>query len=165
MIEIVPFRPEHATAFAELNRAWLDDFGIYEEADGKHLYSPRDSILSNGGEIHIAEEQGRVVGTVALVRVSSREFELAKLAVSPETRGTGLGRRLAELAVRRARELGADRVVLSSSSKLSAALKLYESLGFQYLVPPTDSPYSTADIYMSLELAADAGSWTPPSST
>ena len=154
MIEIVPFQSRHAAAFAEINRAWLDAFGIYEEADGKHLYSPQASILAPGGEIHVAEEQGRVVGTVALVPSVDGEFELAKLAVSPAVRGRGLGRRLATLAIGRARQRGAVRVVLSSSSKLGVALALYESLGFRYLALPAESPYDTADVYMALELCA-----------
>ncbi len=151
-IQIVAFRDEHARAFAQLNRAWLDAFDLYEEADGKHLYSPRETILSIGGEIFVAEERGEVVGTVALIPASEGEFEIAKLAVSPESRGGGLGRRLTQLAIERARERGAVRVFLLSSSKLEAALKLYESLGFEHKQRPMDSPYETADVYMVLEL-------------
>lgn len=157
MIAIVPFESRHADAFARINRAWLDAAGIYEEADGAHLYSPQASILAVGGEIYLAEDHGRVVGTVALVPAAEGDIELAKLAVSPSSRGSGLGRRLATWAVERAGQLGAARVVLSSSSKLSAALKLYESLGFSYLAPPADSPYETADVYMALALATRDG--------
>lgn len=152
--EIVAYQDRHADDFARLNREWLDSFGLYEEPDGKHLYSPREYILDPGGEIFIAEEDGRVVGTCALVPVSDHVFEVAKLAVAHEARGQGLGRRLAELALNRARERGATRVVLLSSSKLGPALKLYESLGFEHRPLPGHQPYETADVYMELEMSS-----------
>lgn len=156
--EIVAYQDRHADDFARLNREWLDGFGLYEQADGKHLYSPREYILDPGGEIFIAEKDGRVVGTCALVPVSDKVFEMAKLAVSQESRGEGLGRRLAELVLRRARERGATRVILFSSSKLGPALKLYESLGFKCRPVPGDQPYETADVFMEMALGtADSG--------
>ena len=150
--EIVAYQDRHAEDFARLNREWLDGFGLYEEPDGKHLYSPRETILDPGGEILIAESNGRVVGTCALVPVSDKVFEIAKLAVAQEFRGAGLGRRLTERVLQRARDRGAMRIILFSSSKLGAALKLYESLGFRHVPPPSDQPYETADVYMEQEL-------------
>lgn len=151
-MEIVAYRDCHADGFARLNREWLDRFGLYEQADGEQLYSPRICILEGGGEIFIAEEKGRVVGTCALMQVSARVFELAKLAVATEYRGEGLGRRLAERALAHARDRGARSVVLLSSSKLGPALALYESLGFRHRPLPEDQPYATADVYMELEM-------------
>ena len=39
-----------------------------------------------------------------------------------------------------------------SSTKLTAALALYESLGFVRKALPSDQPYETADVYMELDL-------------
>ena len=47
-IEIVAYQDKHAEEFARLNREWLDRFGLYEEADAKHLYFPREYILDMG---------------------------------------------------------------------------------------------------------------------
>jgi len=151
-IAIVGYEDRFADEFARLNREWLDGYGLYEEADGKQLYSPRQEIIAAGGEIFIAVEDRRVVGTCALVRMSDGMFELAKLAVDRETRGAGLGRRLSEFAIDRARELGATRVALVSSTKLTTALRLYESMGFVHKPLPASLPYATADVYMELEL-------------
>jgi hypothetical protein len=41
---------------------------------------------------------------------------------------------------------------LVSSTKLAAAVQLYESLGFQHAQMPADVGYQTADVYMELEL-------------
>lgn len=155
--EIMSFEDRHADEFARLNREWLDAFGLFEEADAKHLYSPRTCILDRGGEIFIAERNGKVVGTCAVMPMSAKVFELAKLAVSAECRGEGLGRRLAGRALGCARDRGAARVVLLSSSRLGPALKLYESLGFMHRPMPGDQPYETADVYMELDFAMPDG--------
>lgn len=154
--EIVAFRDEHGPAFAQLNREWLDSAGIYEEADGKHLYTPRESILNNGGHILIAEKDGKAMGTCALVPCPDGSVELAKLAVSPVIRGKGLGRILVKSVTDLARAQGASRVVLSSNSSLKAALALYESLGFKYAPVPQDQAYQTADVYMVLKLTGQS---------
>lgn len=152
--EIVRYQDRHADAFARLNREWLDGFGLYEEADGKQLSSPRAYVLDCGGEILIAEKNGQVVGTCALVPVSDGVFELAKLAVAQDARGEGLGRRLVECALAHARDQGARRIVLLSSTKLKPALNLYASLGFKNRPIPSNQPYETADVCMELEIDA-----------
>ena len=43
--------------------------------------------------------------------------------------------------------------MLVSNSRLAAALKLYEQLGFRYAPLPATMPYATADVYMELDLA------------
>jgi GNAT superfamily N-acetyltransferase len=55
---------------------------------------------------------------------------LEDLFVREGTRGTGVGRALAEAAVQRARERGCARMELDASSENAAAVGLYESLGF-----------------------------------
>jgi len=150
--QIVAFRDEHGPAFARLNRDWLDAAGIYEEADGVHLYTPRESILDGGGHILIAEKDGEVTGSCALVQYTNDTVELAKLAVAHEARGIGLGRLLTERIIDLAREQGASKIVLFSNSSLTAAVALYESLGFRHAPIPQDPAYQTADVHMVLEL-------------
>lgn len=57
------------------------------------------------------------------------------LAVLPEYRGRGLGRRLAEEALYRAREIGID-VACMSVNMESGITELYKRLGFRYLGRP-----------------------------
>jgi GNAT superfamily N-acetyltransferase len=94
------------------------------------------------------------VGCCALLRLDDASFEVAKMAVTPVWRGRGLGRRLLEYVIDRARQLRARRLYLETNSRLLPAIRLYESLGFQHL--PTDratpSPYRRANVYMELVL-------------
>ncbi len=156
-ISIVAYADRFADDFARLNREWLDRFGLYEEADGKQLYAPRQAIIDTGGEIFVAIKAGRVVGTCALVRMSPLMFEIAKLSVATDARGEGLGRRLTEHAIDRARQQRATTIALVSSTKLTTALRLYESLGFVHKPLPASQPYATADVYMELELLEGDG--------
>jgi ribosomal protein S18 acetylase RimI-like enzyme len=82
-------------------------------------------------------------------------MELAKLTVHHAARGKGVARRLADACLAHARREGTRRLVLVSSSRLEAALGLYESLGFVRRPLPDVRPYESADVYMELELAAD----------
>lgn len=53
------------------------------------------------------------------------------LAVSPEARGEGIATLLIRESIRRARALGATRLNLHTSDMMSAAVRLYEHLGFE----------------------------------
>ena len=150
--QIIPFRDQDAEAFYRLNRAWLDAHELYEPADEKQLADPRGEIFASGGAIFVAVTGDEVVGTAAVVPHGPGVVEIAKLTVADAARGQGLGRRLAEHSLAHASTMGARRVVLVSSSRLGAALRLYESLGFRHVAPPDTPVYATADVYMELDL-------------
>jgi len=152
--QVVLFRPEHGPAFAALNRGWLVAAGLYEPPDEGHLADPQGTILDIGGTIFVALRDDRVVGTAAITPHAPDEAELLKLAVAESERGRGLGRRLLNECIERARAMGMRRLVLVSSTKLGPALRLYESAGFVHHVVPASTPYATADVYMELDLSA-----------
>jgi ribosomal protein S18 acetylase RimI-like enzyme len=151
---VEPFQPQYAGVFERLNRDWLEGHGLIEAADEPSLRDPVGTILQPGGQIFVALDHGTVVGTCAIVPTHDDPgvWELVKLAVSPSSRGSGLGRRLVEESLSFARGRGGRRVVLLSSSLLNDALRLYERVGFQRAEIPAWNPYRTADIYMVLEL-------------
>nr|WP_223847113.1 GNAT family N-acetyltransferase [Hymenobacter montanus] len=118
------------------------------------LDHPEEYVLQPGGHILLAEYQGQIVGVCALVRRDGDTLELAKMAVSPSAQGQGIGQRLVEAALDTARHLGARRVYLESNTKLTAAIRLYDKLGFQKVEPNHPSPYERVNIHMELLLAA-----------
>lgn len=152
VVEIIPFEDRFADGFDRLNRAWLQRFGLLEEADELHLRDPRGTIIEGGGELFLAMRDGGVVGTCGIHRTDDGVYELIKLTVVEAERGRGLARRLTERALAWARTAGARRVCLYSNSRLTGALRLYESMGFRHLPRPGDAAYATADVYMELEL-------------
>src|SRR5262245_42186397 len=151
-IVILTYKDTHAAAFNRLNRAWLEENALLEDGDRKQLEQPRESILAKGGEIFIAVMGEEAVGSCAVLPHSAGVAEMVKLAVDARVQGYGVGKRLAETAIAWARRQGARKVILVASTKLQAALRLYERLGFQYGHLPDDTGYQTADIYMELYL-------------
>jgi len=82
---------------------------------GQGLLLPRtpEQIHAALGDFLVALDSGRVVGCAALEFYGPRRGGLAEvrsLAVVPEARGSGLGGRLLEAAVKQARRQGAGRV-------------------------------------------------------
>ena len=147
-IAIVPYRAQHATRFEELNRAWLEGSGLMEPPDEEQLVDPEAHFLTPGGRIFVALDGDAVVGTCRVLVTGER----AKLAVAENYRGQGIARRLVEYCLAHAREAGAARVTLVSSSRLDAAIRLYQSLGFRHRPVPAGTPYQVADVSMVLEL-------------
>ncbi|MEU8018711.1 GNAT family N-acetyltransferase [Micromonospora parva] len=146
---------EEAAAFRTLNEEWISHFfAALEESDRKTLDDPFSAIVDPGGDVLIVRDGREIVGCVALIRSSAEVFELSKMAVAPAARGRGIGRQLIELAIARARQLGATTLFLGSNTKLANAVHLYESVGFQHVEPEQIPlpPYARADVFMRMAL-------------
>lgn len=153
-IEIIDFKPTYASRFRDLNYEWLNEYFEVEPFDEIVLMNPQKEILGRGGYIIFARVGLKIVGTCALLRHTENRYELAKMAVTQEYRGQGIGRRLAEAAIDRVRRLKADSLVLATSKLLEPANALYESLGFRY-VPLQEIgpiPYQRHTVAMELVL-------------
>lgn len=150
-VSIIDFAPRHAEAFRALNLAWIRQHWEPEPADFQALDHPREYILEPGGHITMAELDGEVVGTCALLKMADGGYELAKMTVAEHARGHGIGRRLIEAVIERARQLGGHRVFLESNSVLKTAITLYEDMGFRY-IEGVDSPYTRCNVQMELVL-------------
>lgn len=145
---IVPFRPEFATAFHDLNIAWIERLFVVEPADRKTLEHPQEAIMANGGEIFFAVIDGVPVGCCAAVYEGDGRWELSKMAVDPTVQGQGIGEALGQAVVQHALSHGAREVYLLTNSSLHGAIRLYERLGFVHRPMPGDTPYARSDVYM-----------------
>jgi len=145
---------EDATAFRTLNEEWITRYFTLEKKDQEILGDPEGKILKHGGHILMVWLGNQAVGCVALIPMGDGVYELSKMAVSPEMRGMGIGRRLLLDAIALAKRIGARSLFLGSNSKLQNAVHLYESVGFRHV--PADSipdmPYVRANVFMDLPL-------------
>ena len=148
MVEIIPFEPRYREDFKRLNIAWLEKFFRVEPVDEEVLSNPEARILAPGGHILMVRLDGEIVGVCALLHEGEGRFELTKMAVDGRHQGLGLGRKLLEAAIAAFKELGASELFLESSSKLTTAIRLYETSGFEHTPRPGASHYERADVYM-----------------
>jgi GNAT superfamily N-acetyltransferase len=79
----------------------------------------------------IAELDGRPVGCVTLRDLGGGLARLGHLALRPEARGTGAGRRLFDTVVETARAAGYERLELVTFRELETAREIYRRGGFE----------------------------------
>lgn len=153
-VEIVDYTPQYRKAFYDLNRNWIELYWELEPHDIEVLDNPDKYILDRGGHIFVALFNGMPVGVCALCTMpaeSPYDFELAKLAVNNSLKRKGIGRKLCDAVINRARELGGRRLFLESNTRLKPAIALYRKLGFTEL-PEYHPAYARGDIQMELSL-------------
>ncbi|MFH1687402.1 MAG: GNAT family N-acetyltransferase [bacterium] len=153
-IKIVDFHPSYASDFRDINYEWLEELFEVEPYDRVVLNDPQTHIIDQGGFVFLAEVDGAIVGTCALLRHTEKKYELAKMGVTKDYRSRGIGRRLVEAAIERARRLQATKLILATSNQLPAANHLYQAMGFQYadLAVIGPLPYQRETIVMALDL-------------
>jgi GNAT superfamily N-acetyltransferase len=87
----------------------------------------------------VAVEHGRILGAVTYYPDASRDTNarwprewaaIRLLGVHPDARGRGLGRRLTEACVERARAAGCTAVGLHTTDFMAVARAMYERMGF-----------------------------------
>jgi GNAT superfamily N-acetyltransferase len=120
---------------------------------------------ATGAELWVAADAAGVLGSVTYCPPGSRYCELATgpdqgefrmLAVTLAARRGGVGRALVEHCIARSRSLGHRELLLSSSSPMLAAHRLYAALGF-VRAPELDwQPLPTVDL-LGFRLALTQG--------
>lgn len=151
-VQIVEYKPEYKKSFIELNYEWLNKYFRVEEPDRIILENPEKNILKNGGYIFFGELNNEVVGTTALINHGKRTYELAKMAVTEKAQGRQIGRKLAMTAIEKAKTKKAKTIFLETNRKLTSALNLYRSLGFEQVEFSEPSKFERTTIKMELRL-------------
>jgi ribosomal protein S18 acetylase RimI-like enzyme len=94
------------------------------------------------GELLLARgDNGTPLGCVGLRPLSADGCcEMKRLYVTPEGRGLGLGKALAEAIVAQSQRIGYREMLLDTLPSLTVAIGLYEKMGFQQIPAYYDTP-------------------------
>ena len=147
MIEIVNYTEATKEYVKTLNYEWLEKYFVVEQNDVMQLADPQKKIIDKGGLIYYAKHNGKIVGTVSLLKVDNNVYELGKMAVTDGTQGLGIGKLMIEHCFKIARQSGIAKLILYSNTQLKPAIHLYEKYGFTE-IPLEPGHYGRANIKM-----------------
>lgn len=148
-MELLPLRAEYDAAMARIVRENLKAHGL--DIPGTAYFDESLDHLSRyyavPGRGYWVLWDGRVAGGAGLAEtdVLPGFAELQKLYLTDDAKGRGLGRRLTEHVEAMAREMGYRGVYLETHTNLTAALALYEKLGYRQIARPDTVVHTTMD--------------------
>lgn len=137
-----------------LFREYADALGVNLDYQGfdEELRELPGSYAPPAGTLLLARNDGEVVGCVGVRPIDERTAEMKRLFVRPSGRGLGLGRTLAEAAIRFATVTGYERMRLDTLPQMDRAQELYRSLGFMPIEAYRFSPVP-GTVFLELVLA------------
>lgn len=148
-VEIIELSDEYIKDFREISYNWLEKHDLLEPEDIRVLSNPKQEILEKGGKVLLAKMKDEIIGTVSIIKHDHGIYELAKLGVKESGQNKGIGKHLILMALLKAYELDAEKVVLYTTMRLEAAFKLYKSFGFKVIENDCEK-YNEAEIKMEL---------------
>lgn len=148
------WQPEDRRAAAKVIESVLAEYGLGWEPDGadRDVLDIEKYYLDRGGEFWVIEEDGNIIGTSAyypcIVEATQpgnrdeKAVEIRKMYLYSKVRGQGLGKYLLAQLEQAIFDRGYREIRIETASVLIAAVKLYESSGYQ---PVTEVETSRCD--------------------
>jgi len=131
-----PFEFEVLTAeddnkAVEFCRKIYAEMGWTEETLGTSIL---DAFSEPGDVFVVVKQDGEIIGTYGLQRLSDTETVLKKFYLAKNARGSGIAARMFEDALKRARELGYTTLVLDVSTNNERAVSFYQKMNMEEFV-------------------------------
>ncbi|MES2645480.1 MAG: GNAT family N-acetyltransferase [Bacteroidota bacterium] len=141
-ITIRPINENDNAAIAIIIRNSLKEFGanhpgtVYYDESTDHL---SDVFRKEGSFYFVAEAAGKLLGGGGIYPTDGLPAgvcELVKMYLHPEARGLGLGKKLMQYCLDKAKTYGYQQIYLETMPELIKAVPMYEKFGFEYLKGP-----------------------------
>jgi GNAT superfamily N-acetyltransferase len=148
-LTIRPFRAADQEAARWLVLAGLKDhFGFIDETMNPDLDDIQAHYVDPGHHFVLAEIDGQIIGTGALIEEGPRTGRLVRMSVDASYRGRGIGKRVVMYLADVARERDYTRLVTETNDDWYDAIGLYRACGFE------TAGFRDGDIHLWLDLTA-----------
>jgi DNA-binding MarR family transcriptional regulator/GNAT superfamily N-acetyltransferase len=151
-VQILPWAPERARAFHDINIAWIEQMFAVEAHDRDVLEDPQKFIIDRGGDVlfAVAPNLG-IVGACALMPTDDGAVELTKMGVLESARGRKVGEALLAAVLERAQAFEGRTLFLLTNHQCAPAIHLYEKFGFRHdreIMARYGASYERCDVAM-----------------
>jgi N-acetylglutamate synthase-like GNAT family acetyltransferase len=157
---IQPFESKYQAEVINLiERIQVGEFNLpIEEGQRKELQSIPQSFQKNDGNYWVALLSGKVIGTIAVIDIGHRAFELRDVFLDKEYRGgkTGYAKQLLDTVLTWSKERHVTTIYLGTTLFFRAAHRFYEKHGFCEIarkdMPPYCQPMDCDEKFYQLNL-------------
>ena len=133
MVTVEPASPDSEEALQLMRALWADLDVLYGK--GTLVSYKLEGMQQPGAAFVIARDGARPVGCVALRPISPDIVEVKRMYVQPAARRTGVAREMMRVLEQMAKESGFREIWLETGRPQTAAMRLYESLGYTQIPP------------------------------
>lgn len=131
----------HGEIANEIIFSVLNEYGI-----GGYTHHSDDSLnqieqsFAGGYFGLVKNEEEEIIGTFGLYKLDETNCEIRKMYLLPKARGMGLGKWMVNFLIKKAKELGYQKIELDTASVLIEAIELYKKMGFKEVEACNESP-------------------------
>ncbi|OGG26334.1 hypothetical protein A2960_05555 [Candidatus Gottesmanbacteria bacterium RIFCSPLOWO2_01_FULL_39_12b] len=110
----------------------LREFGFDHNLDlDFNLENPDKYYKNVGGIFYLLENNGEIIGTIAVKNIGNKKAEIKRLYINKDYRGQGLGLKLFDRALQFSKDSGFQSAKLDTWVRFKTAFSLYKKRGFK----------------------------------
>ncbi|WP_417369724.1 GNAT family N-acetyltransferase [Gelidibacter japonicus] len=154
-ILIREIKAEDDAQVAEVIRAVLIEMGVPKVGTAyadKALDEMTTTYNKDNAAYFVVENQGKIIGGAGIAPLENYKgpiCELQKMYFLPEARGKGLGMKMMEVCLEKAKSFGFEKCYLETFPYMKDATKLYAKSGFEPLEGPLgDTGHYSCNVWM-----------------
>jgi len=157
--KIREIQPEDNPKIAQAIRAILIEFGVPKVGTAyadKILDTLFEAYQFENAIYYVIEKNGKIYGGAGIKQLDNFEgnvCELQKMYFLPKARGCGLGSKMMEICLQKAKEYRFEQCYLETLPYMEDARKLYRKVGFKDLdAPMGDTGHYSCNLWMLKDL-------------
>ncbi|MEE9525866.1 MAG: GNAT family N-acetyltransferase [Candidatus Woesearchaeota archaeon] len=131
MIKIRGYQEKDTESIIKLVHEILFEVFNAEARNIEDLKNIKKEYFEKKGVFYVAEDDGKIVGTIAAEKETDRIARLKRMFVKKEYRKQKLGQRLLDQLLEFCKKKGYEKIILSTYPQMKAAIEFYKKNGFK----------------------------------